>query len=70
MTEFTDGVTRYKIKNGVISPRDEFSRYLRKRFKKFEVPAYVPDAELAFVQQQGLEVLNHEPEKIDENLVY
>lgn len=70
MVEFTDGATRYKIKNGSITPRNQFSRRLKKRFKTFEVPSYIPDAELSFVQQQGLEVLNHVPEKIDENRIY
>lgn len=70
MIIFEDLGTRYKMKNGIVTPRNEFSRALARYYKGLRVLTHIPDKDLEFIKEMGFEIISYEPPKYDDNLIY
>ena len=58
------------MNNGVITPKDSFSNELMYRLKTFTVPTHIPDADIVFLNEQGLSIVRYEAEGGDDNHIY
>lgn len=60
----------YVFESGKIKPKDETSTYLNELYKFHLVGAWVPDAELDFLNSLGVEILEYIPDEPIEGAIY